>query len=158
MSNVVQEHIDAYQERIRALYSEVQRWIEPLSTEVEDVQVLEQASGPYPAPCLIIKSDESEIVRLEPIGTWIIGAEGRVDLIGSNDKTAIVYLKQGGPIMAFRESEGGKEISRSSVPLFQGADQDGWYWIEDKRRGRAKLITRELFRDLVSEVSDYEFR
>ena len=54
MSNVVQEHIDAYQERIRALYSEVQRWIEPLSTEVEDVQVLEQASGPYPAPCLII--------------------------------------------------------------------------------------------------------
>ncbi len=157
MNNIVHERITRYLKRVESLYSEVKVWVEPLSTEFIDTTVMEQASGPYSASCLIIKSGVSEIAKLEPLGTWIIGAEGRVDLIGSNDKTTLVYLKQGGSLIESIESEGGREMNRSTTVLFQGIEEDGWYWIEDKRRGRAILITQDLFRDLVSEVSDYEF-
>lgn len=158
MSNVVQEHIDIYRERINALYSNAQKWAAPLSTEVQDVQVLEQASGPYPAQCLVMKkTDGSEIARLEPVGTWILGAEGRLDLKGGNGQEVIIYLTDGGPTFNFGESEGDEETGRGAMALFRGVDRPGWYWIEDSRRGRARLVTKELFRDLVSEVSDYAF-
>lgn len=158
MGIAAQGYIDIYLERVQILYSDVEQWVKPLSTQIEHVQVSEQASGPYFAPCLIINTPGGrEIARLEPVGTWILGAEGRVDLRGGKDKVAIVYLKQDGPTTEFFEEEGGTEISRSSISLFKDIEQDGWYWIEDSRRGRARLITQELFRDLVSEVSDYEF-
>lgn len=159
MNSVVQEHVDLYLERIRVFYSEVQRWIEPLPILIEETQVLEQASGPYPAPRLLIKTSESEIARLEPVGTWIIGAEGRVDLIGNYDREVILYLKRNGTDRSSGQATGGKrEKKEISAALFQGVGQDGWYWIEDEQPGRARFITRDLFRTLVTEVSDYELQ
>lgn len=158
MSHAVQEHIDMYQERINALYAEAKNWAEPLSAEEGNVQVTERLSGSYSVPCLILKAPEgSEVARLEPVGTYILGAEGRVDLKGHNGKEAIVYLVNDGPTLSFGNAEAGVEPDRSPVALFQGIDRHGWYWIEDSRRGRARLMTKALFRDLVSEVSDYAF-
>jgi len=158
MSDVVQEHIDIYRERVNVLYLDVQKWVEPLTTKMQEVEVLERVSGSYAVRSLeIMKSDGSEVIRLEPVGTWIIGAEGRVDLKGYNGKEVIIYLTNDGPALNFSETESDGETSKSTMALFQGVEQDGWYWIEDSRRGRARLMTQELFRDLVSEVSDYAF-
>jgi hypothetical protein len=99
-----------------------------------------------------------QVAQLIPVGAWIIGAEGRVDLVGLLDKEILVYLKKGGPHLKVKESTEPSDAREWSRPLFQGVDRPGWYWIEEKRLGRARLVTKQLFLDLLAEVSDHGVR
>ncbi len=46
---------------------------------------------------------------------------------------------------------------KTVILLIKEVGQDGWYWIEDKRLGKTHAVNKELFLDLLAEVSDYEF-
>ncbi len=143
---------------LKELHDEVKKWIkkEKLVAQEKDVEINEEIPGRYQAPSLSIQDKSGkEIAELRPVGAWIIGAEGRVDVIGRLDQIHLVYLEPPGPGISVVVSDDGGKIERNSRILFQGVENPGWYWIEDKPRGKAHLINGELFMDLLSEVSDY---
>lgn len=152
--------LEEYLTEIQQLYLEIRKWFAdtPLLINEEEMEINEEASGAYKAIKLLIQDQEKrEIAELRPVGAWIIGAKGAIDIIGQVDKESLVYMKKGGAEISSSISAGKEILESRSRPLFKGIDRDGWYWIEDKRRGRAHLIDAEIFKDLISEVSDYEF-
>ena len=148
-----------YISKIEQLYSEIEKWIEQKSFVAQkgEVEINEEVPGRYKAPALSIQDQEGEqIAELRPVGAWIIGAEGRVDIVGLLDRNSLVYMKPGGPHISTSVTVAQEKTRKQqSKPLFKGVEQAGWYWIESKRRGRACLLTEQLFLDLLSEVSDY---
>jgi hypothetical protein len=150
---------DEYIARLNALYSDAEKWIEDTDLKASrgQLELREEIPGSYDAPTLSIHDSQgSKVADLLPIGAWIIGAEGRVDLVGILDRNSLVFLGVGGPRRKTRVSvEGSGEAEEWSRPLFRGVDQPGWYWIEDKRLGRARLVTKQVFLDLLAEVSDH---
>jgi hypothetical protein len=91
-----------------------------------------------------------------PVGAWVIGARGRADLIGKLDKVILVSLEEGGSAKTNTITCGDRKET-SINKFYKGIEEAGWYWIEDRRRGRAHKIDKEVFYDLLTEVSDYEF-
>ena len=140
------------------LYGEVKKWIKEKNLVVQerDVEINEEVTGRYKAPGLyILDKHGRQIAELLPMGAWIIGAEGRVDIRGQLDRANLIYLQAGGPHIKTSVSDSSGKLEEGSWPLFKGIGQAGWYWIEDKLRGKARLIDGELFMELLSEVSDY---
>ncbi|MCK4814595.1 hypothetical protein KA005_02400 [bacterium] len=158
MKTNIKSKQEEYISKIKQLYSEIENWVERKSFVAQkgEIEINEEIPGRYKVPSLSIQDQEGkQVAELRPIGAWIVGAKGRVDLIGQFDQNNLVYMEAGGPHIATSISIGGEKTEEKAKPLFKGIDQTGWYWIEDKRRGRARLLNAELFMDLLSEVSDY---
>jgi len=150
---------EEYVSRLNELYSAVETWMEDtdLKTSRGTVELNEEIPGRYEAATLKISGAQGKkVADLLPVGAWIIGAEGRVDLVGLLDRNSLVYLREGGPHIKMTESERPRDSKEWSRPLFKGVERPGWYWIGESRRGRAHPLTKELFLDLLSEVSDYD--
>jgi len=144
---------------LKELYQEVKTWIKQkdLVTEERDIEINEEVPGRYAAPELTIyDKHKKQVVELVPVGAWIIGAEGRVDIIGKLDRANLVYLQPGGSHVRNSLYDSNGKTEQVSRPLFKGVDRAGWYWIGESRRARAHPLTKELFLDLLSEVSDYD--
>ena len=149
---------EQYIKWVKELYQEVKKWIkkENLLAQEKDVEINEEIPGRYKAPGLSIKDkDGKRIAELRPVGAWIIGAKGRVDVIGSLDQTHLVYIEPPGPGITTTISTTSEELEKKTTLLFRGVNLAGWYWIEDKRRGKAHLLDAKLFMELLAEVSDY---
>jgi hypothetical protein len=149
---------EEYISRLNALYSEVVEWIKDADLKVShgQTEIREEIPGSYDAPTLTITDEKgNKVADLLPVGAWVIGAEGRVDLVGLMDRDSLVYLREGGPHIKTTESVETGDAGEWSRPLFRGVDRPGWYWIEDKRLGRARPVTRQMFLDLLAEVSDH---
>lgn len=156
--------IQLYLKRIDELYSLFKDWSkeEELLVHSKEVDIDEVREKKYKAPMLIISTKSKEkLAEIVPIGFNILAGEGRVDIKGRFDIENIIYLLKEGPFIRFKESvlkEGKKtfESQFSEKHLFKGVDKDDWYWIES-RLGRAKRLDKELFLDILTAVSDYEF-
>ena len=149
---------EQYIKWVKELYQEVKKWIkkENLLAQEKDVEINEEIPGRYKAPGLSIKDkDGKRIAELRPVGAWIIGAKGRIDIVGRLDQAHLVYMEPPGPCITTAISTAGEELEKKSRLLFQGVNLAGWYWIEDKRRGKAHLLDAKLFMELLAEVSDY---
>lgn len=151
--------LNTYLLNITSLYQEISIWIhnKPLKTQEEEIVIHEEAHGRYKVNKLIILDDNGKkIAELVPIGASIIGAKGRIDLIGKLDIVTIIYLEKEGPTLKTSITEGGKKEGSKTRHLYKGADHEGWYWIENTRLGRVHALDQELFFDLLAVVSDYE--
>ena len=85
----------------------------------------------------------------------MIVGEGLIEIEGWFGKETIVYMTDGGPqITKPSRNDRTKPIR---VAMYKGVEVDGWYWIEDSRRRRMHLVDQELFLELITFVSDYEF-
>jgi hypothetical protein len=149
-----------FRESLAELYANVDIWLNstPLRTSREEIELREESSGPYKVEELIIKDVTGAIIaRIMPVGAWVIGAKGRADLIGKLDKVIMVNLEKGGPVMTTTISCEGHEET-SVTKFYKNIAETGWYWIEDRRRGKAHKIDKDTFYELLTEVSDYEFR
>lgn len=171
---------EEYISRLNELYSVVEAWVEYANVRASRgvkkqpdicsplpnlrasrgvIELHEEAIGRYEAPTLTIQdSGGSKVADLVPVGAWIIGAEGRVDLVGSLGRESLMYMAEGGPQFTTKATNSGKAKAEHSTPLFRGVEQAGWYWIERWRPSRARRLEEELFMDLLSEVSDYDVR
>lgn len=159
MNAKARKKLDEFIARVNTLYSEVGSWLEnePFSTRKETIEINEKLAGKYEIESLTISDNEGILIaELRPIGAWIIAAEGRVDIIGKSDNENLVYIVSDGPHVTMQEKTENQKIQRSSRPIFKGIEGSGWYWIESKRLGRARLLDKNLFIDLMSVVSDYE--
>ncbi len=144
-------------EQIEDLYKNVEEWLgsTPLRATREKIEINEEAFGAYNAPVLIMRNGAGRLVaQIAPVGAHIIGADGRVDLRGRHDDEILIFLKDGAPVIeSVLEKDGaGKAIK---TQLYKGVEEPGWYWMEDKRRGKAHKVNRELFFELLWGVSDY---
>jgi len=154
----VDRTIPVYLERLSALYADVRRWLHGKGVEIveDSVEIYEAEFGRYRAPRLFIQKDRKRIIaEIRPVGASIIAADGRADIVGSLDTQSVVYFHDGGPQIEFTEERPGGGVS-GQRPMFRGVDDDGWYWLEEKRFGRARRLDEGLLLDLLTEVSDYE--
>ncbi len=158
MNEKVAEAVTTFVDSVNNLFSEIESWIAQsnLKGTRQETEISEEASGKYKVNKLTLTDkDGKRIAEILPVGTFIIGGNGRVDLNGTIDKAIIVSLEAGGPSMTTTTTVGGQAETRTTR-FYKGIENQGWYWIEDKRRGKANLFTKELFTELLREVSDYE--
>jgi len=145
---------------IASLYADIDSWLDntQLKTFREEIELREEACGAYKSQKLsIIKADGTRVADIIPVGAWVIGARGRADLKGKRDEVILVDLEEGGPKIISTVKWGDHEET-SETKFYNGIKEAGWYWVEDRRRGKAHRIDKELFYELLTEVSDYEFR
>jgi len=154
MEAVVKQRVENFRASLTKLFEQVQSWLTDagFSAESTEMNITEPRPGSYTVPMLTIY-DESRraLAQVRPVGAWIIGADWRVDLCGHLENEVLVYWAKGAPEIESPESDR-KENHKTRIPLFRGADKEGWYWIEDKLRGKARPLDKELFMDLISEV------
>jgi hypothetical protein len=145
-----------YQKRLEQLFKQIREWLKGTGIRLKEtlISINEGFPDSYKAKALDLVDSGKLIVKVTPAGFRIIGAEGRVDFVGTLDTQSVIYLINGGPAVSAAYGSDGMVRKR---PLYSGVKGSGWYWIENARLGRAKRLTRQLFRDLVKEVSDYEF-
>ncbi len=156
--------LDEYLNNVSECYTMVEEWLNEKSLFSKRIEydLHEKASGKYiTKKLLILKNENKQIAELLPVGAWIIGANGRIDLIGNFDQQILIFLnkdiKMKSSVTTSINDDEYQEVSKNSHSLYKGFEKAGWYWIEDKRFGKAHALNKDLFFDLLSEVSDYEF-
>jgi hypothetical protein len=129
---------DAYVLRVEAFLTEASGWCKSHGLAIENgvVTLREERMAEYKAPSLDISKDGVPVAKILPVGSKIIGAQGRIDLVGQVARHAFLFYVGKGPAFSTQTVVAGKTVSSSSVPMLTGVDGDGWYWIEAKvRRG-----------------------
>lgn len=141
--------LELYLNNIKELYADVYAWLAQKNLSFEEVEheIDEELFGKYKTRKMIINLPEKNITlaNLSPVSASVIGADGRVDLIGDYDQQILLYLTPNKP-----------DGTIENIP-YKEVKQNGWYWIEDYRRAKAHLIDKELFFELLEAVSDHEF-
>lgn len=98
---ITKEHVvrrvDDWVERLNGLYKQVERWlpkgwhVERQRAELMDEKMMQRFKiKPHKVPVLDLKSDDGRRATLEPRGLWIIGVNGRVDMIAGSKHFLIV--------------------------------------------------------------------
>jgi hypothetical protein len=143
-----------YVQRVISFLHEMSGWCKDRGLTVEGgaVTLREELIAPYEAASLQISRDGVSLAKVVPVGSRIIGALGRVDLIGRVARHPIIYYAESGLTLWTQSSADGKAPARKRP----GVEGDGWYWIEAGIR-RPKRVDESLFLDLLTDVSDYEF-
>lgn len=149
---------EEYVQRVETFLIEARRWCESHGLAVERgvVTLREERMAQYDAPSLAISKGGMPVAKILPVGSKIIGAQGRIDLVGRVTRHAFLFHVGKGPTISTQTVIAGKTTNSSSMPMLSGVDGDGWYWIEATVR-RAKRVEESLFLDLLTDVSDYEF-
>ncbi|RJP20320.1 MAG: hypothetical protein C4527_25175 [Candidatus Omnitrophota bacterium] len=158
MNEKAEGKVNSFIESVNSLFAEIESWIAATSLKGirQEIEISEEASGRYSVDKLTLENNErKKIAEFIPIATFIIGGNGRVDLIGTIDKVIIVNLEIDGSAMTTTITAGGYTETRTTS-FYIGIEKPGWYWIEDGKRGKANFFTKELFIELLREVSDYE--
>jgi hypothetical protein len=157
------EALDQYLKRTRTLLADIRKWSMDFGLCGSDGEITlnEERHGQYQAPTLILSDERAKrIAKLIPFGESIIGAQGRVDVVGDYGKQEkIIYLNEGGPTLSMRVQGSTEAIAvESARKLYRGVDAKGWYWISPSPIRRAYPITQEVFGDLLGAVTGHEFK
>ena len=96
------EHTSVRQEWIsncEKLMSRITEWLKPLEDEnyleiqLEYIPIREALIGDYEAPALQLVFLDSLILNLKPVGHFIIGSQGRVDVASGGTRLAMLIHK-----------------------------------------------------------------
>jgi len=144
-----------YCTRVEELYEAVRQWLpgEIFEFGREKTWLNEEGIGYFTEKLVLKDKTQGVVATLVPKGSQVIGAEGRVDVVGKYDVTPLVWLKENGPSLSSSANESPRKVRH----FFNNIETEGWYWIEDARRGRAHAVTSDLLRELLAQVADYEF-
>jgi hypothetical protein len=157
------EEKQLYLARVTQLFTDIEQWLTgDLHIDRQTIEITESI-GTYPAPSLIISLPLGEkLAEIRPVGARIIAAEGEVDLkgwLGTED----ISFYSAAPTTTLKVSLGkGENLMPAGtiVPntqIYEGIEEDGWYWIDDRERKRAYLLNKDLLLKLISRVSNYDF-
>lgn len=146
-------NVQTYLQRVDRLYADVRRWMSALEPDAQfsetQIDVVEEATGPYKAKSLEIARPGRPALRLIPRGRYVLGAEGRVDVRSRLGPEVLVWVREGGPAVGFRFAPGTAEAPEelSGRPMFPGI-AEGWAW-SDEDRGELKHLDQSVFRDRI---------
>lgn len=142
-----QDDVRRYVRRLNDLYQDVRAWaleFEPdVTFEESRVRLNEEIPGKYSAPALKVKRPGKMDITFVPRGAYMIGGRGRVDASSPLGTGNLVWVEQGGPALAFRDSGEGKFEEVSGKALHPGI-AEGWAWTDIARR-RLVHLDREVF-------------
>lgn len=108
------EHVAVRQEWIsncEKLMSRITEWLEPfkdknwLEIQAENIPIREDLLGDYEARSLRLVFLDSQILTFKPVGRFIIGAQGRVDVVSGSTSLAML-LHKGDDKWEFAKREG----------------------------------------------------
>ncbi len=159
MTEKTADQVKAFIKSVSNFFDEVESWIASSSLKSirQEIEISEEYSGSYKVGKLILQDESGKkIAELIPVGAFIIGGKGRIDMNGTIDKAIIVNLDAGGQSVTATITIG-DHSETSKTAFYNGIDKQGWYWIENGRRGKADFLNKYLFIELLQEVSDYEF-
>ena len=148
---------EEYVARIKELYASVRQWVMPLSLKVEERNrtIQEQGFPSYTAPELSIATGSSgKNVCLVPVGHNLLGAHGRVDLIGPVDTAKLTFFRGKGPTITHKIHHG-EPLEERTVKMISGIEGDGWYWVDIRTNIKAQRLDEQLLRSLLEDVSGY---
>jgi hypothetical protein len=93
----VEQRVEDWARRIDALYDDVERWLpaqwsakhgDPVTMREEPMKKV--GVPPRELPTLELARDNAVRIRLRPYGLWIIGANGRIDLVKGSELYLVV--------------------------------------------------------------------
>lgn len=96
---------------VHTLYETINRWLQKsikdqvVEVYYDDMQIVEEYIGDYTVKKMVIRLGPDKI-RLEPVGTLIVGSSGRIDMIGTRASLMLVLMKDKWHI-AIRGGRGG---------------------------------------------------
>jgi hypothetical protein len=157
MDQNIDGEVEFFIDAVNSLFTEIQSWLAQTNLEgmQEETEISEEASGTYALKKMALEDKgKKKIAEFLPIGAFVIGGDGRVDMVGRIDKAILVHLGKDASMKT--QMMDGDSIETTTVPFFEGVERPGWYWIENGKRGKANFFNRELFIELLREVSDYE--
>ncbi|MYE02369.1 MAG: hypothetical protein F4Y03_14075 [Alphaproteobacteria bacterium] len=120
----------------------------------EKIELTENNLGTYEAYKLIISIGD-ERISAKPVGRSVIGARGRVDLLGSRGVLRIVYLDKDGPVFKTRVVIDGETEEESVRPMVPGdVSEEGWYIATLPPNSRVTILNKTSFRDAIMAITD----
>ncbi len=154
------EHLNFFRTEVNNLYSEIKQWISETNLRYEEstIRLNEKNCDEYEINKLTLITEENATpIEIEPIGAWVIGANGRIDIKGQWDRIIIVHLNKGGPFGNIAlNNDDGNPLDAKKRPFFKEINEAGWYWFEHKLSSKGHKLTSELFFDILADVSGYE--
>lgn len=143
---------------LELLFSDIEKWVAENGLRVtrSEVTLNEELYGLYSVEKLyVLMSNGKKIAEVLPVGASVIGAMGRVDLVGLLDRETLVFLDKGGPSLSISHAADTHKESHSRS-LYRGVDEPGWYWLESRKISRVRKLEKALFLDILRGVSDYD--
>jgi hypothetical protein len=114
---------------VEILFQKIRGWIVRSAPEFRireaRIKIDEAFSREYTTKELIIEDGEKS-VEVRPIAAWSAGTEGRVDLIGSEQRHTLIFSR----------SEG------------------GWLWVKEQKEVEFRPLTGDLFMTLVRDCME----
>jgi hypothetical protein len=147
---------------IETLFEQAGEFLRPyldahqISVRYRPVKLNEQHLGSYSAKEMLI-SIGTKTVKLEPVGTLIIGSRGRVDVVGPFGRAVLVLLdseiKEVSQLIRISVSVGGKP---PIPPPSKQASKVNWVWRIMARPPRQAIVelNRDTFYSLLLEVAN----
>lgn len=114
---------------VEGLFRQIRSWLAEAHREKlikihpDKIKITEETLGTYTAPCLILTA-AGKTVKVKPIGSTIIGADGRVDMESANGTYMFLYL----------------------------ADRHKWVHGVGKRPAEFPALTEDLFTELLKRA------
>jgi hypothetical protein len=123
----------------------------------QDITLDEENLGSYSARKMILRIGRQEVFFL-PVGTLLIGAKGRVDMIGPGAKAQMLLVDKraswaGDLIVSVEIAAGGKSVAPSESPRQQEIEWE-WRILSRPPERRFVEITRQSLFDLIMEVAN----
>lgn len=121
--------------------------------DYKTTRIVEEYIGEYEAKSAVLRIGKNQI-RLEPIGTNLIGARGRVDMIGVNGKVKFVLVDKRSisPEIFVRERILGEELAPVPAPV----EVVAWDWKIGTPPPNIQYVelTQESFFNALMEVAN----
>lgn len=143
------------------LYSKFERYLkkytkaDQIQILRESIQISENNLGSYDVDKLTFQIGNDEVIA-EPIGTQVIGAAGRVDLIGAQGRLRLVLLDKGEPAIQMKIEIGEKAEEETTKPVIPRSitRKRDWYIATMPPRVSTIKLNADVFRDALVELSD----
>lgn len=158
LSEDIEKEVTLWKDNVELLYQSISKW---LYAFVEKKQIIisrneiilkEELTGEYLIDELELIFN-GNVIKVRPYGTYVVGCNGRVDLIGPRGQAMIGLCdeKLDKPNIIIREiapNEKGSEKKEQNYPKVNWV----WKWITPPPSVRFITLTKELFFDLFVRV------
>ncbi len=155
----IESEIRWYNQELEEILKTFKYWLIELGYEVEKsgeklLERTEELSGTYTTKQIDLLIDNEMKISFVPYGIWLIGAKGRIDIVGPAGKEKLVYFKAGGPGISVTEGTRLKKDTRvSRHQIFQNIKTDGWYWYDDSTYRRAEEFSKETVVQIMERIT-----
>lgn len=129
-----------WQGRVEGLYEQIQLWFKPLvddgtvMSKKETVDLSEEQLGTYQSARLTLSLDRANL-RIDPVGSIIIGGFGRLDVSGPAGRAMLILA-----------------ASDDNLQMPERRMSARWYLVRSSNRTKLTELTEEVFKQLFADL------